>query len=172
MEIGNLYRFAISGVWKIRCTETIGWKSLKVDQWWIPASEVPACLRMLPSAGLSGFKPFFWWWSSITGRFGGRWLEFCSVTTSPDHESNISKPRSGVRWKHGMQRFSEYGHLGSRKLERTRTENLETPKFSTRSLNGCDGRKWVEVGTGYHPNPLVYRRNVQRFRPRFHVTIS
>ena len=30
------------------------------------------------------------------------------------YESNISKPRSGVRWKHGMRRFSEYGHLGSR----------------------------------------------------------
>ena len=32
------------------------------------------------------------------------------------NQSNIPKPRSGVRWKHGMRRFSEYGNVASRKL--------------------------------------------------------
>ena len=30
------------------------------------------------------------------------------------YQSNIPKPRSGVRWKHGMRRFSEYGNVASR----------------------------------------------------------
>ena len=32
------------------------------------------------------------------------------------YQSNIPKPRSGVRWKHGMRRFSEYGNVASRTL--------------------------------------------------------
>ena len=30
------------------------------------------------------------------------------------YQSNIPKPRSGVRWKHGMRRFSEYGNVAFR----------------------------------------------------------
>ena len=30
------------------------------------------------------------------------------------YQSNIPKPSSGVRWKHGMWRFSEYGNVASR----------------------------------------------------------
>ena len=30
------------------------------------------------------------------------------------YQSNIPKPRSGVRWKHGMRKFSEYGNVASR----------------------------------------------------------
>ena len=29
------------------------------------------------------------------------------------YQSNIPKPRSGVRWRHGMRRFSEYGNVAS-----------------------------------------------------------
>ena len=32
------------------------------------------------------------------------------------YQSNIPKPRSGVRWKHGMRRFSEYGNVASRMM--------------------------------------------------------
>ena len=32
------------------------------------------------------------------------------------YQSNIPKPRSGVRWKHGMRRFSEYGNVASRNI--------------------------------------------------------
>ena len=32
------------------------------------------------------------------------------------YQSNMPKPRSGVRWKHGMRRFSEYGNVASRIL--------------------------------------------------------
>ena len=32
------------------------------------------------------------------------------------HQSNIPKPRSGVRWKHGMRRFSDYGNVASRMM--------------------------------------------------------
>ena len=32
------------------------------------------------------------------------------------YQSNIPKPRSGVRWKHGMRRFSEYGNVASRNM--------------------------------------------------------
>ena len=35
------------------------------------------------------------------------------------YQSNIPKPRSGVRWKHGMRRFSEYGNVTSRMLSST-----------------------------------------------------
>ena len=37
------------------------------------------------------------------------------------YQSNIPKPRSGVRWKHGMRRFSEYGNVASRMVVRPLT---------------------------------------------------
>ena len=39
------------------------------------------------------------------------------------YQSNIPKPRSGVRWKHGMRRFSEYGNVAFRMI------NHQTPFF-------------------------------------------
>ena len=39
------------------------------------------------------------------------------------YQSNIPKPRSGVRWKHGMRRFSEYGNVASRKMVKTTNQS-------------------------------------------------
>ena len=63
------------------------------------------------------------------------------------YQSNIPKPRSGVRWKHGMRRFSEYGNVASR-MKRTKDHEHNGRKFDmilkndrTYKKNGMTWRK-------------------------------
>ena len=43
------------------------------------------------------------------------------------YQSNIPKPRSGVRWKHGMRRFSEYGNVAFRAMLSYQIRLLQNP---------------------------------------------
>ena len=62
-------------------------------------------------------------WSDIGDRklWGGiQWIRHGPTVPSRlswnAYQSNIPKLRSGIRWKHGMRRFSEYGNVASRNI--------------------------------------------------------
>ena len=71
-------------------------------------------MRKLPYQSSLAFN------SSKVGR-GIQWIRHGPTIPSRlswnAYHSNIPKPRSGVRWKQGMRRFSEYGNVASRILE-------------------------------------------------------
>ena len=62
------------------------------------------------------------------------------------YQSNIPKPRSGVRWKHGMRRFSEYGNVAS---TASATKSIRVSNdMSCRYFRGCNAvqdSKWIVV---------------------------
>ena len=66
------------------------------------------------------------------------------------YQSNIPKPRSGVRWKHGMRRFSEYGNVASR--------------LFNKSICKSDGKSWkttsqLENNDINHPKNISNQHN-------------
>ena len=68
------------------------------------------------------------------------------------YQSNIPKPSSGVRWKHGMRRFSEYGNVASRIMD----DDWGSPmiyNFIYNSSITCygyciSGKEWNVVSSG------------------------
>ena len=75
------------------------------------------------------------------------------------YQSNIPKLRSGVRWKHGMRRFSEYGNVASRNIyftfrsSRIADLNLMQQFYADRCLSSI----WPNVLYNHHQyiNPAM-----------------
>ena len=52
------------------------------------------------------------------------------------YQSNTPKPRSGIWWKHGMRRFSEYGNVASRNICFQRVASMVCPSGLEENLQG------------------------------------
>ena len=71
------------------------------------------------------------------------------------YQSNIPKPRSGVRWKHGMRRFSEYGNVAFR---------IITPQISMFHTFFVGGLTFPLYS--WHKRPDPYGMGLRCIRPR------
>ena len=60
------------------------------------------------------------------------------------YQSNIPKPRPGVRWKHGMRKFSEYGNVASRNLTKSQSSSVISPRKSP--------IHWIDLGQCFPPS--------------------
>ena len=91
-------------------------------------------------------------WSDIGDRklWGGiQWIRHGPTVPSRlswnAYQSNITKLRSGIRWKHGMRRFSEYGNVASRNISERAQLILTCQQKSPKIIPTCSTENQMPV---------------------------